>query len=534
VGVHSLQVRVHALDVPGAAPSVYAAHTRRVKKLVTLPDAPHALLSASEDGTVRHFDTRAPPPPAPAPLGSARFVRDADARNVLLAVQGGRVELHSLSVAPLRPELLAVGGRDATVRVYDRRFLCASAPAPVAAFCPAERRGGGAAFSYANVTGVAFSADGSQLLGSYMNAPVYLFNVAPRRADAGDAANDVAQTVPASAAATATAAAAGAARVRDEEMPQLTDDDAEEGAEEEEEGSLAAVGDALAAAAAGDVAAAEAALSAALLREAQQEEEGASGERRGTTAALLHIARAEARLALAGGDSSGAAHAFAEGALADARRACALAPRRGEAPFAAARALRALRRPDDALTALAEAEALSWSAQLRRCAPLIVSMPCAHVRACCITPHHHANVCAHVCVFPCPAPGCGGSCWLRRAKRAATAPPQCPSQARKKKTRRRRTMMMTKTTMMRMTAVMVMTTRRCARRTPRRAPPSRRCCARRAPRRARRGASPRRRRRRRLLLVCRSSSSQLATRRRRARITPAVTKGTATRPPSRM
>jgi hypothetical protein len=298
------------------------------------------------------------------------------------------------------------------VRVFDRRYPSA----PCAAFCPAEQRSadgtaGGGAFNYANVTGVAFSEDGSQLLGSYIGGPVYLFDVAPVRTDAGagasGAADDVAQP---QAGAAANAAATALPRVRDDELPQPADDDAggDAAAEQEEGDEDVALSDALAAAASGDVAAAEAALSAALFRRDALHagavvigSGGDGGERRSAVAwALLHLARAEARLALAGdGSGSGggggarAAAACAEGALSDARRAAALAPRRGEAPFAAARALRALRRRDEALDALAEAEALSWSSQLHRYEPASVIDRAFH----CVV------ACAHMlCVYLCP------------------------------------------------------------------------------------------------------------------------------------
>ncbi len=213
----------------------------------------------------------------------------------------------SISLAQLRPELLAVGGSDATVRVYDRRRLGVSHAVPVAQFMPEEHQGG----AYASVTGVAFSADGAQLLGSYLHGPVYLFDVVPQLAGGAPAAADSEQR----------AGVAPLHIARDEELSAA----AEAGAA----AAVAAVAAAaMLAAAASDMQGAAALISAALALHAAD----AHAHVPRAALARLRLARAEACLAMAAAaaDNATAQH-FAQTALEDAEAAAALAPREARA-----------------------------------------------------------------------------------------------------------------------------------------------------------------------------------------------------------
>ncbi len=91
---------MHNLD-SGAAPRVFEAHTRRVKKLQVEAGNPHLLLSAGEDGCVRQFDLRQPPPAPPPRRATLRADAAAALQtpDVLLAVRGGRVEINRRVVA---------------------------------------------------------------------------------------------------------------------------------------------------------------------------------------------------------------------------------------------------------------------------------------------------------------------------------------------------------------------------------------------------------------------------------------------------
>ncbi|KAG8223010.1 hypothetical protein J437_LFUL000718 [Ladona fulva] len=107
------RIRVH--DVTAGESTQLSCHTARVKRLATAPNLPYMFWSASEDGTVRQFDLRAP-----------QSCSTPDVANVLINLldhMGYYAEAKCLAVNPLRPELLAVGANDPYVRLYDRRMI---------------------------------------------------------------------------------------------------------------------------------------------------------------------------------------------------------------------------------------------------------------------------------------------------------------------------------------------------------------------------------------------------------------------------
>lgn len=95
------------------------------------------------------------------------------------------MDLYGIAVDPSQPDVLAVGGDEEYVHLYDARRLCHRSPdssnplgvlsaAPVAHFCPSALRGSSQRQSRVHITAVAFSRRG-ELLATYNDADVYLF-----------------------------------------------------------------------------------------------------------------------------------------------------------------------------------------------------------------------------------------------------------------------------------------------------------------------------------------------------------------------
>ncbi|THD28587.1 26S proteasome non-ATPase regulatory subunit 7 [Fasciola hepatica] len=112
-GAADAKVRVHDISRMETR-HVFACHTSRIKRLATTRSEPFLFWSASEDGTVRQFDLR-----------ETNQIEGARTRNVLvdLRTSGWFAEAKCLALNPFRAEMLAVGGNDPYVHLYDRRKL---------------------------------------------------------------------------------------------------------------------------------------------------------------------------------------------------------------------------------------------------------------------------------------------------------------------------------------------------------------------------------------------------------------------------
>ena len=108
-GAADNKIQVHDLEA-GVTLESYKKHTYRVKRMEVTPACPNLLWSASEDGTIMEIDIRAPPSEAGILIN---LHADAEAG----------MEAKCLSINPISPEYLAVGGSDAFIRMYDRRKL---------------------------------------------------------------------------------------------------------------------------------------------------------------------------------------------------------------------------------------------------------------------------------------------------------------------------------------------------------------------------------------------------------------------------
>ena len=173
--------QVRLVDGAKGAVRPFHLHRGRVRGLAVLD--PFTFVSASDDGTARRVDVRAPggaslstspgggsqQPPIVADLRGGGAPGGVGARAAALAADARR------------PWLIAVAGSDPVVRVYDVRFT-GPGRAPVAAFAPAHATAPAAARAAATargggVTGVAFADGGASLLASYAGDAIYEFDV---------------------------------------------------------------------------------------------------------------------------------------------------------------------------------------------------------------------------------------------------------------------------------------------------------------------------------------------------------------------
>ncbi|CAH2108636.1 unnamed protein product [Euphydryas editha] len=165
------QVRLLSLPPAGGAGGArgggearrLAAHARAAHKLHVWPAEPHLVVSAGEDGLVLCSDVR-----GDKPL-KLIHVRGAG---------GGSVPLYSVAGHPLRRHELLLAGRDKFVRVYDSR----APAAPLARYRPAHFRDGSdkdssrKRRSLMHLTCAVYNHDGTEILGSYNDEDIYLFN----------------------------------------------------------------------------------------------------------------------------------------------------------------------------------------------------------------------------------------------------------------------------------------------------------------------------------------------------------------------
>ncbi|KAJ8721232.1 hypothetical protein PYW07_002007 [Mythimna separata] len=142
-----------------------AAHSRAAHKLYVWPADPHVVISAGEDGLVMQCDVRA----EHASSVSRLFV---------VKERSAVIPLYSVSGNPRAPHELIVAGRDKFVRMYDRR----KSTKPLALYCPSHfHESTGTVkkkvrLSMMHLTCAVYNHDGTEILGSYNDEDVYLFD----------------------------------------------------------------------------------------------------------------------------------------------------------------------------------------------------------------------------------------------------------------------------------------------------------------------------------------------------------------------
>ncbi|XP_037314902.2 DDB1- and CUL4-associated factor 8 [Pungitius pungitius] len=136
-----------------------AQHKGAAHKLALEPDSPCSFLSAGEDAVVFGIDLR-----LDRPANKLVVVKESDKK----------VGLYTIFVNPAKTQQFAVGGKDQYVRIYDQRKINESDNNGVLKkFCPSHLV---SSESKTNITCLVYSHDGSELLASYNDEDIYLFD----------------------------------------------------------------------------------------------------------------------------------------------------------------------------------------------------------------------------------------------------------------------------------------------------------------------------------------------------------------------
>ncbi|XP_077379878.1 DDB1- and CUL4-associated factor 8 isoform X1 [Festucalex cinctus] len=136
-----------------------AQHKGAAHKLALEPDSPCSFLSAGEDAMVFGIDLRL----------------DRPAKKLVMVKEGDKkVGLYTIFVNPAKTHHFAVGGRDQYVRIYDQRKINENDNNGVLKkFCPSHLV---PSESKTNITCLVYSHDGTELLASYNDEDIYLFD----------------------------------------------------------------------------------------------------------------------------------------------------------------------------------------------------------------------------------------------------------------------------------------------------------------------------------------------------------------------
>jgi len=155
------QVRLAELSVTGSLTSTkkLGQHRGPAHKMSLLPDSPYVILSAGEDGQVLSFDIREQKP---------------DKILLLRNEKEKKVPIYSIHSNPSNSLLFCTSGRDQYIRIFDRRFLVSNQSEEVVKYCPEHLKDNDEFKAY--ITCAVFSEDGQEVIGSYNDEDIYLFN----------------------------------------------------------------------------------------------------------------------------------------------------------------------------------------------------------------------------------------------------------------------------------------------------------------------------------------------------------------------
>uniref|UniRef100_A0A8C6A771 DDB1-and CUL4-associated factor 8 n=1 Tax=Marmota marmota marmota TaxID=9994 RepID=A0A8C6A771_MARMA len=155
------QVRVAELSAPtfGKNSKCVAKHKGASHKLALEPDSPFKFLSSGEDALVFTIDLRQGQPAS---------------KVVVTKEKEKKVGLYTIYVNPSNTYQFAVGGRDQFVRIYDQRKIKENKNNGVLKkFCPHHLVN---CDTKINITSLVYNHDGTELLASYSDEDIYLFN----------------------------------------------------------------------------------------------------------------------------------------------------------------------------------------------------------------------------------------------------------------------------------------------------------------------------------------------------------------------
>ncbi|XP_049624133.1 LOW QUALITY PROTEIN: DDB1- and CUL4-associated factor 8-like [Suncus etruscus] len=155
------QVRVAQLCPSPACQTIrrVAQHQAAAHKLALVPHCPHRFLTSGEDAVVYNVDLQLDQPASEL---------------LVLKEKQKRVGLYTIFVNPNNIHEFAVGGQDLVVRIYDQRKMDQRVNNGVLKkFCPLHLL-----TNQINpvITSLVYSHDGTELLASYNDADIYLFD----------------------------------------------------------------------------------------------------------------------------------------------------------------------------------------------------------------------------------------------------------------------------------------------------------------------------------------------------------------------
>ncbi|KAG5683678.1 hypothetical protein PVAND_012944 [Polypedilum vanderplanki] len=154
-------------------------HQSRVKRLAVAPELPSIFFSSSEDGCIFQIDLREP------------HICPTDNKIVLIDLKNHQeyVETKCIAVNSRRPEQLAIGANDCYARIYDRRMISLTSigndsqhdnlpKGCVNYYSPGHlQNNDNSNKTSIQMTYVAFSPSGNELLVNYGGEQIYLFNI---------------------------------------------------------------------------------------------------------------------------------------------------------------------------------------------------------------------------------------------------------------------------------------------------------------------------------------------------------------------
>ncbi|KAH8378712.1 hypothetical protein KR009_000890, partial [Drosophila setifemur] len=137
-------------------PTRLYSHADSVHKLVVVPNSKHEVISAGEDGAVKHFDLR-------SSTEATTLLRCGSDR----PLGGSRVRLFSISHHPFAPEF-CISGSDDKLRVYDKR----KPSNPIHKMTPQQLKD----TKITQITCAVYNHTGSEILASFSDDSIYLFD----------------------------------------------------------------------------------------------------------------------------------------------------------------------------------------------------------------------------------------------------------------------------------------------------------------------------------------------------------------------
>lgn len=154
------QVRLAELSSTGICKATrkLAQHRGAAHKLALLQDSTHVFYSSGEDAVTFQVDLREEKP----------------TKLCITKENDKKIALYSIHANPFKTHEFCVGGRDHFIRIYDKRMIVQNEEeAPVKKFCPHHLVDSDVK---ANVTCAVYSYNGTEVLGTYNDEDIYLFD----------------------------------------------------------------------------------------------------------------------------------------------------------------------------------------------------------------------------------------------------------------------------------------------------------------------------------------------------------------------